>query len=157
MLSGPWRANLADMDHAKPNRTITVTGDIVPPETTSATTSLPRSVAPALTPAGQAALAAAQALAKKATAPATLRAYKADWTHFANWCAAHGFIPVPAAPATVGAYLASLAGSHAPTTIRRRLSALGKMHRFNDLPWNSAHGCRVRCAPTPVRRKKWPR
>ena len=48
-------------------------------------------------------------------------------------------MPVPAAPATVGAYLASLAVSHAPTTIRRRLSALGKMHRFNDLPWNPAH------------------
>jgi hypothetical protein len=46
---------------------------------------------------------------------------------------------VPRRPATVGAYLASLAGSHAPTTIRRRLSALGKMHRFNDLPWNPAH------------------
>ena len=78
-------------------------------------------------------------LAKQATASATLRAYKADWTHFAQWCTAHGFIPVPAAPATVGTYLASLAGSHAPTTIRRRLSALGKMHRFNDLPWNPAH------------------
>ena len=91
------------------------------------------------TPAGQAALAAARALAKQAAAPATLRAYKADWTQFAQWCAAHGFVPVPAAPATVGAYLASLAGSHAPTTIRRRLSALGKMHRFNDLPWNPAH------------------
>ena len=24
-------------------------------------------------------------------------------------------------------------------TIRRRLSAIGKMHRFNDLPWNPAH------------------
>jgi hypothetical protein len=34
-----------------------------------------------------------------------------------------------AAPATVGAYLASLKDSHAPTTIRRRLSAIGKMHR----------------------------
>ena len=89
--------------------------------------------------AGQAALEAAQALAKQATAPATLRAYKADWTHFSEWCTAHGFVAVPAAPATVGAYLASLAGSHAPTTIRRRLSALGKMHRFNDLPWNPAH------------------
>ncbi len=30
--------------------------------------------------------------------------------------AAHGFVAVPAAPATVGAYLASLAGSHAPST-----------------------------------------
>ena len=64
-------------------------------------------------------------------------AYKADWTHFAAWCAAHGFVCVPAAPATVGAYLASLADSHAPSTIRRRLAALGKMHRFNDLPWNA--------------------
>ncbi len=58
---------------------------------------------------------------------------------FRQWCAAHGFIAAPAAPATVGAYLASLAGSHAPTTIRRRLAALGKMHRFNDLAWNPGH------------------
>jgi integrase len=84
-------------------------------------------------------LAAAQALARQAAAPATLRAYKADWTHYAAWCAAHGFAPVPAAPAIVGAYLASLAESHAPSTIRRRLSAIGKMHRFNDLAWNAAH------------------
>ncbi len=91
------------------------------------------------TAAGRAALDAAQALARKAAAPATLRAYKADWTHYAAWCAGHGFVPVPAAPATVGAYLASLAGTHAPATIRRRLAALGKMHRFNDLPWNTAH------------------
>src|SRR6201996_3084773 len=90
-------------------------------------------------PAGVAALAAAQALAQKATAAATLRAYKADWSHFSQWCAVHGFVPVPAEPATVGAYLASLAGSHAPATIRRRLSALSKMHRFNDLAWNPAH------------------
>ena len=88
---------------------------------------------------GQAALEAAEALARKAAAPATLRAYKADWAHYAAWCAAAGFTPVPAAPATVGAYLASLAYSHAPTTVRRRLSAIGKMHRFNDLPWNASH------------------
>ena len=47
---------------------------------------------------------------------------------------------MPAAPEVVGAYLASLAETHAPSTIRRRLSALGKMHRYNDLPWNAAHG-----------------
>ncbi len=88
---------------------------------------------------GQAALEAAQALGRKAAAPATLRAYKADWTHYAAWCAAAGFTPVPAAPATMGAYLASLANSHAPTTVRRRLSAIGKMHRFNDLAWNTEH------------------
>src|ERR1700712_2720563 len=91
------------------------------------------------TTSGQAALQTAEAYAQKAAAPATLRAYKADWTHFADWCAAHGFVPVPAEPKTVGAYLASLADSHAPSTIRRRLSALGKLHRFNDLNWNPAH------------------
>jgi integrase len=91
------------------------------------------------TAAGQAALDAAQALARHAAAPATLRAYKADWAHFAGWCAAKGFVPVPAAPAVVGAYLASLADSHAPATIRRRLAALGKLHRFNDLAWNPGH------------------
>ncbi len=91
------------------------------------------------TEAGQAALDAARALGRKAAAPATLRAYKADWTHYAAWCQAAGFAAVPAAPATVGAYLASLKDSHAPTTVRRRLSAIGKMHRFNDLPWNPGH------------------
>ena len=91
------------------------------------------------TPAGLAALEAARALARQAAAPATLRAYRADWAHYAAWCAANGFAPVPAAPATVGAYLTSLAESHAPTTIRRRLAAIGKAHRFNDLPWNPGH------------------
>jgi integrase len=89
--------------------------------------------------AGQAALDAAQTLARQAHAPATLRAYKADWAHYAAWCAAAGFVPVPAEPVTVGAYLASLATTHAPATIRRRLAAIAKMHRFNDLPWNAAH------------------
>jgi len=93
-----------------------------------------------LTTEGAAALVAAEELARNATAPATLRAYKSDWTHFSDWCAAKGFVPVPAAPEVVGAYLASLADTHSPATIRRRLSALGKMHRYNDLPWNAAHG-----------------
>jgi len=57
---------------------------------------------------------------------------KADWQHYAAWCARSGFVPVPAEPATVGAYLASLAATHAPTTIRRRLAAIG-------LPWTSSH------------------
>ncbi|HUW79482.1 MAG TPA: tyrosine-type recombinase/integrase [Acidocella sp.] len=92
-----------------------------------------------LTPEGRAALAQAQDYARKSSAPATLRAYKADWTHYAAWCREKGFVPVPGEPAVVGAYLASLGATHAPTTIRRRLSAIGKMHRFNDLPWNPAH------------------
>ena len=124
------------MDAQPPNRTRAAPPAILPPE---APDGAALALVPDLTPAGQAALEAAQALAKKATAAATLRAYKADWTHFSQWCSTHGFAPVPAAPATVGAYLASLAATHAPTTIRRRLAAIGKMHRFNDLAWNPAH------------------
>jgi hypothetical protein len=139
LLSAATAATLAAMTESTPIQGSAV-AEILPPDTALA-------VAPGpalLTPGGQAALAAAQVLARKAPAAATLRAYQADWAHYASWCdaswcAAHGFVAVPAAPVTVGAYLASLAGSHAPTTIRRRLSALGKMHRFNDLPWNPAH------------------
>jgi len=123
------------MNESAPDGALTRSGDSLPPDAGP----VAAAAIPAPTPAGQAALTAARALAKHAAAPATMRAYKADWSHFSQWCAAHGFVPVPAAPAVIGAYLASLADSHAPTTIRRRLSALGKMHRFNDLPWNPAH------------------
>jgi integrase len=127
------------MDPFATHRTIALQDEALPPGAEPAIQALAAMPTPQPTPAGQAALAAAQAFTKKAAAPATLRAYKADWTHFSKWCAVHGFVPVPAAPDTVGAYLASLAETHAPTSIRRRLAALGKMHRFNDLPWNPAH------------------
>ena len=67
-------------------------------------------------------------------ATATLRAYRADWTHFAAWCAEHAITPIPATAGDVAAYLESL-HTYAPATIRRRLAAIGKMHRFNNLPW----------------------
>ena len=87
----------------------------------------------------QAAFQKADSYARSADAPATLRAYRADWEGFAAWCGTHGFLPVPAEPRVVGAYLASLAETHAPASLRRKLSAIGKMHRFNSLPWNPAH------------------
>src|ERR1700721_164908 len=108
LLSAPPPTTLRGMDESAPSQTLTPAADILPP----APRSPAAAAALALPPAGEAALAAAQVLAKKATAAATLRAYKADWTHFSQWCAAHGFIPVPAAPATVGAYLATLAETH---------------------------------------------
>jgi len=89
--------------------------------------------------AGKAGQAGAHALARKAAAAVTPRAYRADWAHYAAWCAQAGFTPAPADPAAVGAYLSSLAETYAPSTIRRRLSAIGKMHRLNDLPWNPSH------------------
>jgi hypothetical protein len=47
-------------------------------------------------PAGLTALGAACALARKAAAPAALRAYRADWMDYAAWCAEKAFTPVPA-------------------------------------------------------------
>jgi hypothetical protein len=75
---------------------------------TAVSMSIPGPVLAALTAAGRAALDEAAALARQASAPATLRAYRSDWAHYAAWCERMGFVPVPAAPAVVGAYLASL-------------------------------------------------
>ncbi|MBE7730516.1 tyrosine-type recombinase/integrase [Komagataeibacter sp. FXV3] len=68
-------------------------------------------------------------------AVATLRAYRADWVHFTNWCAVHAVSPIPATAQVVATYLRSLT-EFAPATIRRRLAAIGKMHRFNDMAWD---------------------
>jgi hypothetical protein len=71
-------------------------------------------------PGGGAGTAAAAAVGK-AAASAKPSAYKADWTHYAAWCAQAGVASFPADPAAVGAYLASLAETHARSTVRRRL------------------------------------
>jgi len=99
---------------------------------------------------GAAALAAAQGLASKAAAPATRRAYKADWVHYAAWCANAGLAPVPAEPAIVGAYLASLAETHAcaagcPPSARCTASTTCP----GTLPTATSRGrCRDCCAST---------
>jgi integrase len=95
-------------------------------------------VARQITPQGEAALRMSDEYARKATSPATLRAYRSDWQDYKSWCAECGFEPTPSSPETVGAYLASLAQTKAPTTIRRRLAAIAKIHKFNNWPWNSS-------------------
>ena len=88
---------------------------------------------------GAAALEAAKAYARLSLAPATCRAYHADWTHFFAWCLAAGLPALPAAPATVGAYLAALAPTHARASLRRRLAAIGQMQLLHGLEWVSSH------------------
>ena len=72
------------------------------------------------------------ALASKA--PATLRAYDADWRHFATWCASRGHDPLPAHPTVVAAYLAAHArgvggvGKLKTSTLQRRMAAIGAYH-----------------------------
>jgi hypothetical protein len=99
------------MPESRPDSPAAV-GEILP--------ALPAASAPAVgrepSQAGREALERAQVFARQAAAPATLRAYKADWQHFSRWCAAKGFMPVPAEPTTVGAYLASLAACRSGVT-----------------------------------------
>ena len=66
-------------------------------------------------------MAKSKAYQASADAPGTLRAYKADLENFRSWCVSHGFAPMPAAPETVGAYLAAAGLGYAlPTLCRRR-------------------------------------
>jgi site-specific recombinase XerD len=70
-----------------------------------------------------------RAYAEASRAPNTWRAYQSDLRHFAAWCANHGLEPLPAAAATVAAYLTDHAGQLATATLQRRLYALSALHR----------------------------
>lgn len=71
--------------------------------------------------------------ARNAASENTLKAYKADWRHFARWCRLRGSELLPPSSQLVGLYLADLASSEGPglsvSTIERRLSGLA---------WNAA-------------------
>ena len=62
-------------------------------------------------------------------AAATQQAYAADWAHFTRWCRMNGADPLPATPALVGLYLASLAPALSVASIERRLAGLGWGYR----------------------------
>ena len=69
-----------------------------------------------------------------AFAPATLRAYYADVQHFESWCLENS---VPAFPICVDdlcRYLEADALLSSPSTVRRRLYAVRKVHRLLRLP-----------------------
>lgn len=62
-------------------------------------------------------------------APNTLRAYRSDWTDFSAWCEEWGRSPLPADPTTLCLYLAEQgAAGVKPSTLRRRLAAIGQQH-----------------------------
>jgi integrase len=85
------------------------------------------------------ALAAAKVYARDALAPETKRAYAADWAHFTTWCRAAGCAPLPAEPAAVAAYLASMAPLYSRSALERRLAAIGHAHRLANLAWSAGH------------------
>jgi site-specific recombinase XerD len=83
----------------------------------------------------------------------TIRAYRADWTHFESWCKAHGQTSLPATPDTVALYVSDLAATHKPSTITRRISAISQAHQMNEMetPTGSA---KVRLVMAGIRRTK---
>jgi integrase len=85
------------------------------------------------------AMAKSKAYQAAADAPATIRAYKTDLENFKAWCVAHGFAPMPAAPETVGAYLAAAGLGYALPTLRRRVAAIAHAHRIAKHPLDTRH------------------
>lgn len=65
----------------------------------------------------------------------TIRAYRADWADFSDWCRNNQRTPVPAEPETVALYLTYLASrsKRRTTTIARRLVTISEVHRSKGL------------------------
>ena len=66
-------------------------------------------------------------------APATSRAYAADWKHFSEWCRSQGQASLPATSATLVAYLAALAPTLSRSALDRRVAASAHAHRARFL------------------------
>src|SRR6056297_999668 len=69
-----------------------------------------------------------------AYAPATMRSYRSDVEAFETWCDTRGLPPFPATVGTVCRFLEEQGGEKAPSTVRRRLYAIRKVHRLLRLP-----------------------
>lgn len=77
-----------------------------------------------------------------AQSPATLRAYRADWTSFGAWCLAEQRTSLPADPVDVAVYLAACAEQRgedgttwalSPSTLERRSAAIAAVHGAHGL------------------------
>lgn len=63
----------------------------------------------------------------------TRRAYRADWSDFAAWCAGYRRSPLPADPETVAGYLADRSRDLKPSTLGRRMATIAQAHRAAGL------------------------
>jgi integrase len=74
------------------------------------------------------------AMAHGAYPPNTVRAWRADWRAFTQYCFAKGASPLPALPHTVRAYVQhSINEVKKPATIRRYLATIARAHRAAEL------------------------
>jgi len=101
---------------------------------------------------------AAVAYALAAKSPATVRAYEADWRHFAAWCASRDHAPLPAHPTVVASYLAAHARGVGgverlkTSTLQRRMAAIGAYHTASYHP-NPCQSPEVRATWHGIRRQ----
>ncbi|MFC7738582.1 tyrosine-type recombinase/integrase [Roseomonas sp. GCM10028921] len=78
-------------------------------------------------------------VAREATSVNTRRAYRAAWADFTAWYEANGREALPAAPETVGTYLAARASSLRAATLALRLVAIGQAHRLAGHRMDAGH------------------
>jgi integrase/recombinase XerD len=89
-----------------------------------------------------------------AYAPSTMRGYYADVEAFEKWCHANGVKePFPAEVETICRFLEDEGEKWAPSTVRRRLYAIRKVHRLLKLP-DPTYDEDVNLALRRVRRRK---
>jgi integrase/recombinase XerD len=60
----------------------------------------------------------------------TLRGYRGDFARFEDWCVHAKHRVLPASPETVAAFVAHDAVKSSPSTLRRRLAGIRKVHRL---------------------------
>ncbi len=87
----------------------------------------------------------AAAFARNSRAPATDRAYRSDWRDFEGWCCRAG-LTLPAAPATISAYLADRADYLKVSSLARRVAAIAVVHRLAGYRLDRSHPAIAACA-----------
>lgn len=88
-----------------------------------------------------------------AYAPATIRGYRCDIAAFEVWCAEEGIPAFPAEVDTVCRFIEDQGIEKAPSTVRRRLYAIRKVHRLLRLP-DPTHDEEINLSLRRVRRRK---
>jgi hypothetical protein len=88
--------------------------------------------------------------------PTTLKEYEGDWRRFSQWCDEHDHSPLPAAPETVGAFLATSLEAHPPSYAARHLVTIALVHEKFYLRLDRSHeaiASVVALFPKPAKRK----
>ncbi len=91
---------------------------------------------------------------EQAKALNTIKAYRTDFNHFAEWCKTYGLNALPATPQTVANYLTEIIESGMKvSTLTRRISSISQAHQVADLE-SPTHSMIVRAVMAGIRRNK---